>query len=306
MEDQEKKDQPLIPVDIVEDTKDTTVIKKDENAEKHIVHTYADDVAKALDTTDASVVQELLVEGREKEEFEKQEIKIKKQKSWYRAGAIILIIFTLASLSYTIYHYTNLTVEVEPSATVGVFPSTKSVIAGNTDIRALISGIKTDTTLEKDKPYLVPLIKDQESMTLLSPFEIFSFFEARASEPLITSFSLIRLGVMSNGTENIPFVIGAVKDIDIASKELLIAEPELIKILYAPLGLDISNIKEEVGKTFVGEYMYNIPVRTFNYETLSGEKKSFFYARATDNIVVFSISPEVLKAIYDSLIRQHR
>lgn len=299
MEGQEEKDQTNTPVS-------TEPLTEKELVEKHVVHTYADDVAKALDTTDASVVQDLLIEGREREEFEKEEIKIKKQKSWYKAGAIILILFTLGSLSYTVYHYINLTVEVEPSATVGVFSSTSSVIANNTDIRALISGLKTDTTLEKDKPYLVPLIKDQESMTLLSPSEIFSFFESQASEPLLASFSLIRLGVMSNGVENTPFIIGAVKDIDIASKELLIAEPELLKILYAPLGLDISNIKEEVGKTFSGEYMYNIPVRTFNYETQDGEKKSFFYARASDNIIVFTVSPEVLKSIYDSLIRQHR
>ena len=110
---------------------------------------------------------------------------------------------------------------------------------------------------------------------------------------------------MNVGTENVPFVITSVNNAEIAAKELLIAEPKLLQMFYKPLGIDISEHTEEVGKVFGGEYMYNIPVRTLRYDT--PEKNGnllFFYARATDQIVVFTTKPEVLKAIYDSLIRQ--
>jgi hypothetical protein len=52
--------------------------------------------------------------------------------------------------------------------------------------------------------------------------------------------------------------------------------------------------------------MYNIPIRLFEYPKGEDEKGIFFYARVTDNIVVFTTSPEALKAIYDSLIKQQR
>jgi hypothetical protein len=304
MEEQEKQTSPI--TEPLENKGDTDQNNAEVVVEKRIVHTYSDDVAKALDTTEASVVQELLIEGREREEIEKETEIRNKQKVWYKIGGFILTILTLSAIAYTVYHYMNLTVEVEPTATVGVFPSSESVISENTNIRALMAGIKIDTTLEKNKPTLIPIVKDQATLTLLTPYELFSFFEARASEPFLSSFSLIRLGVMSDGIKNIPFIIGATKDAEISAKELLIAEPDLIQMLYIPLDIDISNIKEEVGKNFVGDYMYNIPVRIFEYPKEGDTKGMFFYARVTDDIVVFTTSPEALKAIYDSLIKQQR
>lgn len=272
--------------------------------DKHFVHTYADDVAKALDTTDATIVQELLIEGREREELE-AEIKIRaKQKGWYTTGATILIICTLAAVAYTVYHYSRLTVPAQQAVTVGVFPSTSIVVADTTDVRTLITTLKADTTLALDKPALVPLVSNEQSLTLLTNQELFSFFEAQPSEPFLTSFSLFRLGIMDTGLENIPFVIAAVSDTDIAGKELLIAEPTLVQMFYKALGIDIATLPEEVGKTFSGEYLYNIPVRSLRI----GESQNiaFFYARVSDNIVVFTTSPAVLKAIYNSLISQQQ
>lgn len=268
------------------------------------VHTFEDDMSKALDTTDAIVVQEMLVEGREREALEKEAALKKKQKGWYSAGAIVLIVFTLGAIGYTLYHYTHLTVPAEQTASVGVFPSTAVVVAQTTDIRTVVKNMESDTTLEQGKPTLIPLVRDGQSLTLLSPDELFSFFEAKATEPFLSSFNLVRLGVMSTGTENIPFVIGSIPDVDIAAKELLIAEPSLLQLLYKPLAIDISTIKEEVGAKFSGDYMYNIPVRLFHYEKQDGTSGLFFYAHVSENIVVFTTSPEVLKAIYDSLIQQ--
>ncbi|MBP6858128.1 MAG: hypothetical protein KBC11_03025 [Candidatus Pacebacteria bacterium] len=276
-------------------------------APKLTMHTYAGDLANALDTTDATVVQELLVEGREREAQEHDEKVRTKQKAWYKAGAIILIIFTITATAYTVYHYIGLTVPAQKTASVGVFPSTQVILTSETDIRNTITTLSSDTSLELNKPALVPLVSNLERLTLLTNAELFSFFEARASEPFLTSFNLFRLGVMDTGNENTPFILASMVDTDIASKELLIAEPELLKLLYKPLNIDIGTIDEEVGKTFVGEYMYNIPVRSLRIAREGFENDLvFFYGRVTDNIVIFTTSPLVLKEVYNSIIRQHQ
>ncbi len=272
---------------------------------KHTSHTYADDLAKAMDATDAKVVQQMLSEGREREEITTEEKVRESQKRWYRAGAIILLLATSASLVYGVYYYNRLTVPAQHTPSVGVFPSTEVVLSSTTDIRKVIDELRADTNLSTNKPTLVPLVNDEKTLTLLSVQELFSFFETTPSEPLLASFDVIRLGVMNIGSENVPFVIASVNNTEVAAKELLIAESQLLQMFYRPLGIDLAQHSQEIGKGFVGEYMYNIPVRTLRYDN---EEQSgnllFFYGKATDEIVVFTTKPEVLKAIYDSLIRQ--
>lgn len=275
--------------------------------QKHTMQTYADDLSKALDTTDAAVVQELLKQGREREAQEKEEALRAHQGVWYKAGAIILILCTLVAIGYSAYYYSHLTVPTEKAVSVGVFPSTSVILASDTDIRKAIESIKKDTTLEEGRPYLVPLVSDNNALTLLTPSELFLFFEAKASEPLVTSFNLLRLGVMSDKGNRIPFLIGATKDAEISAKELLIAEPSLLQIFYRPLDIDLGTHATEIGKSFSGEYLYNIPIRALRYDSeTENEKLLFFYARVTDDIVVFTTSPSVLKAIYNSLVSQRR
>ena len=291
-EEQEKKDPSL---------------QAAESQIKKSIHTYADDLSRALDTTDAVVVQELLTEGREREAEEKQEGIRTHQRAWYKAGATILIICTLLASGYSVYYYTNLTVPTEKALSVGVFPSTEIIVAGETDIRKAVEAIKNSKSLGNEKPYLVPLVSNGDTLALLTTSELFSFFEAKASEPLITSFNLLRLGVMNIGEENTTFVIGVTKDAEISAKELLIAEPDLLQMLYRALGINLENHSSEIGKPFAGEYLYNIPVRTLRYDDESEKGKLlFFYARVSDEIVVFTTSPSVLKAIYEGLIHQIR
>lgn len=277
-----------------------------EEVRKPLIHTYAGDLANALDTTDATVVQQILAEGREREEIEVEQKLRGKQKGWYSTGAIILIVFSLTAIGYTLYHYSGLTVPAQQAVSVGVFPSTAVVVTPTTDIRTVIESLRGDATLEVNKPSLVPLVSDEQSLTLLSNSQLFSFFESKPSEPFLSSFSLLRLGIMNTGVDNVPFVIGATPDVDIATKELLIAEPDMLQLLYKALGIDISTIPQEIGRAFTGEYMYNIPTRTLRYTTVDGvDTPIFFYARVSDTIVVFTTDPSVLKAIYDTLIRQH-
>ena len=275
--------------------------------QKHTMQTYADDLSKALDTTDAAVVQELLKEGREREAQEKEKALRAHQGVWYKAGTIILILCTLVAIGYSAYYYAHLTVPAQKAVSVGIFPSTSVILASDTDIRKAVELIKEDTSLEEGRPYLVPLVSDSSALTLLTPNELFSFFEAKASEPLVTSFNLLRLGVMNDKGNRTPFLIGATKDAEISAKELLIAEPSLLQIFYRPLDIDISGHATEIGKAFSGEYLYNIPIRALRYDSeTEKEKLLFFYARVTDEIVVFTTSPSVLKAIYNSLVSQRR
>jgi hypothetical protein len=216
---------------------------------KHTSHTYADDMAKALDATDAKVVQQMMSEGREREENTIEEGKRKNQKRWYKAGAIILFIFTTTSLIYGLYHYRNLTVPAEYAPSVGVFPSTDTILFSNTDIRKVIENLKNNPDVTEGRPALVPIVSDEQSLTLLSVGELFSFFESQPSEPFLASFDIARLGIMNTGTENVPFVIASVNSAEIAAKELLIAEPNLLQMFYKPLGINISEHTEEIGKS---------------------------------------------------------
>ncbi|HRH24742.1 MAG TPA: hypothetical protein PLQ20_00175 [Candidatus Paceibacterota bacterium] len=272
---------------------------------KPLMHTFEQDMSKAMDATDAKVVQEILERGREKEFTEKENYTRRKQKAWYKLGATVFIICALISSGYAFYHYKNLTVTAEKPISIGVFPSTEAITTNSSDIRKTIETIRNEADLEQNKPYLVPLVESAESPALLNVNQIFSFFESGASEPFVTSFSIVRLGVMNDGVENIPFVIAGVKDPEITNKELLIAEKSLLQYFYKSLNIDLSLHKEEVGKGFVSEFLYNVPIKSLKYKDPSGaEKNLFFYARVTDNVVVFTTSPNVLKSIYDSLIRQ--
>ncbi len=304
MEEQKAEQQQIPETPPVEPVQNEAPVVTPE-IKKPIVHTYASDLANALDTTDATVVQQILSEGREREEREIGEKTLGKQKVWYKTGAIILILFSLAAVGYTLYYYNSLTVPAQQAFSVGVFPSTDVIVAPTTDVRSVIESLRANAALEVNKPFLVPLVNDEQTLTLLSNSQLFSFFESSPSEPFLSSFSLMRLGVMNTGVDNVPFAIGATPDVDIATKELLIAEPDLLQLLYKALGIDISTIPQEIGRVFTGEYLYNIPTRTLRYTSVDGVNTTiFFYARVSENIVVFTTDPSVLKAVYDTLIRQ--
>jgi hypothetical protein len=271
-----------------------------------IAHTYEDDIAKAMDTTDASIVQELLENARERESVMKEEVIHKKQRGWYTAGAIILIMLALGAIAYGIYHYTRLTVPAQKSLSVGVFPSTDIIVAEATDVRQTVAKLIALDNLPEGKPYLVSLVGNEKTLTLLSTEEFFSFIESAATEPFIGSLDTVRLGVVNTGKEIAPFVIASIPDPEVSSKEFLIAEPKLLQMFYKVLGIDISRHLNEIGKGFSSEYMYNISVRTLRYTDPENNQQRMLllYAYTTDNTVVFTTKPEVLKAIHDTIIRQ--
>lgn len=270
-----------------------------------LVHTYEDDLSKAMTVSDATVVQELLTSAREREQIIKEEVMKRSARGWYTAGSIILLLCALAAATYGAYYYTRLTVPASQNVSIGVFPSTKPIVANAVTVQQLLTDLKTDTTLIEGKPYLIDLVTDQTSLTLLNNAELFSFIGATPSEPFATALGVIRLGVMNTSTGTATFLIASVPQPDIAAKEFLIAEPSLMGIVDTALDINTALIAPETNPTFIGEYRYNLPVRTLYTSDITGTHSlTMLYGSATDNIVVITTKPDVLKAIYDTVIRQ--
>ncbi len=280
---------------------------KDNQPPRPIVQTYEDDLARAMDATEAGVVQELLETAREREAIETERTTRTRERGWYTAGGLILMILALGFIGYGAYYYTHLTVNVVAPATVGVFPSITPVVASTTTIKALRDTLTTDTEIIlPGKPTLVPLVTDEKTLTPINPDAFFAFMGARASEPFIATLTLARLGIMNTGDSVVPFLIFSVPNTELAAKEFLIAEPKLLEMVAPVLGIDLSLHTEEIGKGFESRYMYNLPVRTLTSVDPDTQISTilFYYAFATDHTVVISTDPTVLKAIYDTIIRQ--
>jgi len=269
-------------------------------------HTYEDDVSLAMNATDAATVQELLSTAREREATEKEYRTTTTQRRWYSFFSIILVVFAAGACGYAIYHYSQLTVPAEKIYSVGVFPSTTPIVASETDIRQTVQALQADTSLEHDKPLLVPLVTDAQTLSLLSKESLFAFIEARPTEPFAYSIDTIRLGAMNTGESADTFLILSVPDPQIASKEFLIAEPTLLQLFHRPLGIELGDHLAQVGKEFQSTYLYNMPVRILSAPdaTTGTDTPVLLYGYATDRIIVITTNPAVLKAVYDTIIRQ--
>ncbi len=279
---------------------------KQEIIPHHLTHDYESDLSHAMNATDAKVVQELLTDARERDMIAREEKVIKFKHGWFLAGSFILLLIALGAGAYGFYHYTHLTVTVHKTESVGVFPSTKPVVVSSTDIRQTIAAIKTDTTLPERKPVLIPFVTDDKTLAMITNTDLLNFMETKATEPFIAAISVLRLGAYNDGTTITPFLIASVTDPEIASKEFLIAEPELLRMFYNGLGIDISTHQTEIGKGFESKYLYNLPVRILTaLNTDTGEQQHvLLYGYATDNIIVITQKPEVLKAVYETVIKQ--
>lgn len=271
----------------------------------HRAHTYEDDLAKAMNATDADVVQEMLATAREREAAEKLYKKNTSQRKWYSFFSILFVVLAAGGIGYSIYHYNSLTVPVEEVISVGVFPNTDPIVTSTTDIRQAITTIQNMPGLSEGRPYLVPLVRDEEALTPITKQDLFSFIESSPTEPFVASIEVIRLGVLHDGFHSTPFLVMSVRDPQIASKEFLIAEPKFIQLFYKALAIDISTLTIEAGKTFESTYIHNLPVRTLTQTNTEGEATPIIlYGYATNNIIVVTTKPSILKAVYDSIIKQ--
>lgn len=283
--------------------------KKQENQipeiPKPVVHTFDADLALAMDTTDAKVVQELLQNARERELIDKETKILKKQRGWYKAGGIILLLFAVLTIGYSIYYYNNLTVDVEDKVRVGIFPSIDPVDTSNTTFENTVQKI-LNTEISVEKPYLVPLVYDLNSLNSLSKEDLIKYIGAKSSEPFLKTILVMNYGIMNDNFQNVPFFIFYVSDAEIAAKEFMIAESDLLKNFGPSLNIEIERYGQEIGKSFTSGHMYNLPVRT--HRTIDPDTRSetilFYYGYVTDKIIVLSTNPTVLRVLYDTIIKQ--
>ena len=274
--------------------------------EHHLMQTYENDLAKAMNTTDATVVAELLDSARTREATLARTAHQRRARGWYVIISLLFILIAAAASVYGVYHYLHLTVPVQQNVSVGVFPTTTPIDTTTTDITQTVATVVADATLPSSKPTLVPLLSDSTIRAPLSVSQFFAYINANPSEPFVAVFSLARLGVVNLENRNVPFIIGSVPNVDVASKELLIAEPDLVRMFYHALNIDLTSHQTEVGKGFTSEYMYNLPVRVLRSSNPTTGESSvvLLYGYVSDNTVVITDTPLVLKAVYDTIIAQ--
>lgn len=268
------------------------------------MHTFQSDLDMAMDTTEAPAVQELLQTARAKEAFEIEKQVVGSQRTWYSAGAVILIILALGAAAFGIYYYKTLTVRVTPTPSVGVFQNLDPIDTTTTAAESALAKLMSTDGIPEGKPMLVPLV--DSIGTALSPEATFGYLNVKVGEPFIATLSLVRLGVMNTGTTVTPFLILSTPTPELATKEFLIAEPTLLNTVASVLGIDLTLTARDIGTSFNSVYMYNLPVRTLTATNVdTGEKTILlYYGYATDNTIVIATDPTVLKAIYDTIIRQ--
>ncbi|MDB5188696.1 MAG: hypothetical protein JWM92_294 [Candidatus Nomurabacteria bacterium] len=274
--------------------------------ERPFVHTYQDDLAQAMDVTEAPVVQAMLADAREREVLAVEEVTERRERKWYGITGILLILVTVAIIGYGAYYYIHLTVPVRPAASVGVFPTTDNIVTGGTSIDKVLANLGTSTPLPTGKPILINLVNDDQTNTLLSNSQFYSFIDATVPEPLQASISVARLGALNTGTAVIPFIIASVSDAIKAQKELTNDELSLVQMFAPALGIDATTAQQAAGQAFQSQYFYNIPVRAvISTTTTAPQTPVFLYGYVGNNVVVITTQPEVLKAVYDAVINQH-
>ncbi|MEO5646318.1 MAG: hypothetical protein ABIO57_00920 [Candidatus Paceibacterota bacterium] len=269
-------------------------------------HTYQDDLAKAMNATEAGDVQKMLTMAREQEVEAAIEVTERREKKWYTTSSFILIVLTAAVLAYGTYYYFHLTVPVQPAVSVGVFQSTDPIAIDGTTIKDVLATLKTSTTLVVGKPTLVTLVTDAQTKTPISTTQLYSFIGAAPTEPLQASITSARLGVVNTGQDILPFIVTSISDPEKASNEFTIAEPTLLNMFSLALNIDTSTIPQQPVPVFKSQYFYNLPVRSLYVvdPTTQQQKIVFLYGYATNNVLVITSTPEVLKAVYDTVITQ--
>ncbi len=294
---------PIKPNIIIE-TPETDLAKERQHA---MSHTYQDDLAKAMNATEVGDVQKMLTEAREQETEAAIEVEELQEKKWYSTTSLILILLTLGVIAYGAYYYMHLTVPVQPAISVGVFQNSDPIVVSTTTIKDVIASLKTSTSLTVGKPTLVNLITDAQSKTPISTAQLYSFIGASLTEPLAASINSARLGVVNTGQDVLPFIVASISDPEKASNEFTIAEPILLNMFAPALNINTATIPQQPAQVFRSQYFYNLPVRSlYTTDTTTNQPKIIFlYGYATNNVLVITTAPEVLKAVYDTVISQH-
>lgn len=271
-----------------------TPTSEPEKTHAPIVHSYAEDLAQAMQATDASTVQDLLALAREKETA----IAInehEKKTSWlFIAGAVICFLVSGGMLYYVWNQYElSKPVSLTRTAATVTFPQLPLMEANKTDIREVVSYLKTKAPVELRKPAIVPIVTGTEP---LEPIAFMQFIEGELPPVILQQVTSIRIGVVATGTEAIPFLVFGTNDRDKLTSAFLAGEGELLRATYRALGVSIAENPTILETPFVGDNISNIPVR----KLLDPATKELvaLYGFSGDHLLVLTTNQSAFQDIY--------
>ena len=271
-----------------------------------VLSRYTDDVAHAMSETDASAIQKFIQDAKDQESLDKERAERTRQRVFFSTTAIILFCIALLGFAYSAWHYKNLTVPLETNVSLGAFPTFPTRINDQTVLaKDIITSVSNDPNFAVGNPILVDIF-DPNTGALLSPKELCTFLHIDATEPFETSFAVLRYGLIKTSeTQVVPFVVGAVQDDVVASKEFLIAEQKLPILFSQAFNIDPSTLLDTVGGGFTQKTVYNTPIRILHAQKSDPFATTILYGFVQDKIVVFGTDESIIKIISDTLNSQH-
>jgi hypothetical protein len=285
---------------------ETELVPKKEEltvAQKAVLANYEVDVANAMSQTDASSVQKFIQKAKDDEETEKERTLQNSQRALFSSVSIVFVIFAAVLGVYGFFKYKALTVPLDTTVSLGTFSSFSTKIQETTPVNTMLDTLSEDTNFVVGKPVLVDIV--DASGTLVSPKELFTYLDIKATEPLQTAFVVARYGfVKLSDTEVAPFIVGAVADEVVATKEFLIAEPIMTALFGTAFSIDPKKLISVAGSGFSQEIVANVPVRVLRTQKEDSHKMTLLYGFPIDKTVIFSTSEKALAAVRGQLLGQ--
>jgi hypothetical protein len=273
-------------------------------AQKAVIANYEADVANAMSQTDASQIQKFIQRAKDDEIEQKERALRSTQGRLLSTIAVICLIGAIGGFVYGALHFKSLTVPLAPTVSLGAFPTFSAKIQMSTPLASVLETISKDSTFVVGRPMLVDIV--DSTGTLVSPKELFTYLNVKATEPLQTSFVVARYGfVKISDTQVVPFIIGATADERIATKEFLIGEPSMTSLFGDAFMLDQSKITAVAGGGFTQEIVANIPVRILRAQKDDQRQTTLAYGFPSENVVVFSTDTQAFGLIENTIIGQH-
>ncbi len=269
----------------------------EEKPEVPLSRSYAEDLAHAMQATDAKTVQELLTLAREKETVITEAEEEQKTNWVFILGAMLCFAAVGIACWFIWNRYQDTRpVPIERTYSQAVFSQLSPIDSSKTDIREVVRTLQTTAPLSFNTPTIVPLVTASSSEPL-APSAFFTFIEGEVPPSLLSAITAVRLGGIATGDTVIPFIIITGTDQGALTQELRTAEPTLVRTFYRALGITIAAAPELLTASFQDEYISNISVRTIHTGNIN--TPSLVYGFISDESVVITTNTAAFARIYD-------
>ncbi len=290
---------PLTPSEEQKKEGGTPAVEPEPAQETPLVHSYSDDMAKAMQATEAGAVQELLAMAREKEETSLKTEKERKTSWLFILGAFLCFAAAGAALWVLWNSYQrSMPVPVQRERQV-IFSQLMLVNAESTDIREVVSNAKSHADLRINTPYTIALI-DANGLPL-EPDAFMAFAEGNLPADFLSAIDTVRLGIVATGNTASPFILLQGKEGSSLTQKLSNIEPVLVRAFYRALGIDIRDQAEIFDQPFETIYVNNVPVRAV---TGTGNTPVAFYGFAEAQTAIITTDKDAFNAVYLGILGQ--